>query len=110
MSKTDHNRNISFGKPTIDTLLTEKRSFSPNKAFTRQANANSRSIYRNARTNPVKYWEKLAQDLVWKKKWKKGLEFIAPDARWFVGGKLNVTETCLDQHIANGRRNKAALI
>jgi len=93
----------------IDTLLSENRQFKPNSAFTRQANAKT-TIYARAKRNPVAFWESMANELVWKKKWKKGLQWKAPDAKWFVGGKLNVTESCLDQHIKNGRKNKAALI
>ncbi len=68
---------------------------------------------KQAEADPVKFWEQMAEDLVWKKKWNKPLEWKAPDAKWFVGGKLNVTESCLDRHVlVNGttRRNKAALI
>ncbi len=97
-------------KKTIDTLLVENRKFKPTAKFKKQANANSADIYKTAGKNPVKFWEKMASELVWKKKWKKALIWKAPDARWFDGGKLNVTETCLDQHITNGNRNKAALI
>ena len=94
----------------IGGLLEEKRLFKPSSAFVKQANANQKSIYTSAQANPVKFWEKMAEELVWKKKWTKALEWKAPDAKWFVGGKLNITETCLDQHIKNGRKNKAALI
>jgi acetyl-CoA synthetase len=95
---------------TIDTLLTEKRIFKPSPWFTKQANAARKSIYNRARTDPVSFWEAEASELVWKKKWKRGLKWNPPDAEWFVGGKLNVTESCLDRHIREGRRNKAALI
>ncbi len=93
----------------IDTLLTENRLFKPAAAFTKQANA-KKEIYARAKKNPVKFWESMASELVWKKKWSKGLKWKAPDAEWFVGGKLNVTESCLDRHIKEGRKNKAALI
>ena len=95
---------------TIDTLMDENRKFKPARSFVRQANVNKQSIYTTAGKNPVKFWEKMASELVWKKKWTKGLDFKAPDAKWFVGGKLNVTESLLDRHLTNGHRNKAALI
>ena len=94
---------------TIDTLLVEERSFRPPASFVRQANT-KRSIYTMARDNPVKFWEGMASELVWKKKWRQGLQWKAPDAKWFVGGKFNVTESCLDRHVEGSRRNKAALI
>jgi acetyl-CoA synthetase len=93
----------------IDTLLTEERSFPPPADFIRQANA-GKLIYNKARKDYVAFWESFASELVWKKKWREGLKWKAPDAKWFVGGKLNVTESCLDRHIKEGRKNKAALI
>ena len=48
--------------------------------------------------------------MLWRKKWTKVLDWKAPFAKWFVGGKLNVSENCLDRHLAGPRRNKAAII
>ncbi len=93
----------------IDTLLTERRIFKPSLEFARKANAN-KAIYNLANNNRIKFWEAMASELVWKKKWNNGLKWKAPDARWFVGGKLNITESCLDRHILGGHKNKAALI
>ncbi|MEZ5358397.1 MAG: acetate--CoA ligase [Candidatus Zixiibacteriota bacterium] len=93
----------------IDTLMVEQRLFKPSAAFAKTANA-KKNVYTLAKKDSVKFWESMASELVWKKKWRKGLEFKAPDAKWFIGGKLNVTESCLDRHIANGCKNKAALI
>ncbi len=94
---------------TIDTLLTENRTFRPPNGFARHANG-TKQLYSSARKDFVKYWENIASELVWKKKWTTGLKWKAPDARWFDGGKLNITESCLDRHLVNGRKNKAALI
>jgi acetyl-CoA synthetase len=94
---------------TIDALLQEERLFKPPASFARQANG-TRDLYRIGKNNPVKFWELMAEELVWKKRWSKGLIWKAPDAKWFVGGKLNVTESCLDRHLTSGRKNKAALI
>jgi acetyl-CoA synthetase len=95
--------------PSIDTLLTEKRLFKPQPAFSRNANAN-KGVYSAAKRDFVKFWEDRASDLVWKRRWKDVLIWKAPDAKWFAGGKLNITESCIDRHISEGRRNKAALI
>ncbi len=97
------------GPSTIDTLLDEKRSFKPKAAFAKAANA-KKEVYAQARRNPEQFWGKLAEELVWNKKWRQVCSFKAPDARWFVGGKLNITESCLDRHVETSRRNKAALI
>ncbi len=96
-------------KENIGDLLNENRKFKPSSLFTKQANV-KKSVYAQAKKNPIKFWESMANEVVWKKKWTKALEWKAPDAKWFVGGKLNITETCLDRHISEGRRNKAAII
>ena len=57
--------------------------------------------YRVSVTNPEEYWESVAQHFSWRKKWDKVLEwnFKEPDVKWFQGGKLNITENCLDRHL-----------
>lgn len=96
-------------KATIDALLSENRLFRPPAAFVRRANG-TKELYQLGKSQPVKFWEKMAAELVWKKKWTTGLIWKAPDAKWFVGGKLNVTESCLDRHLTGCQKNKAALI
>jgi acetyl-CoA synthetase len=54
-----------------------------------------------------------AEELVTRdKKWDKVLEwdFDKPEIKWFDGGKLNMSYNCLDRHLTDGRRNKAAII
>jgi len=98
------------GSTQIEALLKEKRKFPPLKEFVKRANINRPSIYAQAAKNPVRFWEGFAKELDWFKPWKKGLEWKAPYAKWFVGGKLNVSYNCLDRHIHTARRTKAALI
>ena len=47
----------------------------------------------------MRFWEGWAKQLDWFKPWKKALQWKAPYAKWFVGGKLNVSYNCLDRHI-----------
>src|SRR3989441_12424318 len=94
----------------IEALLKEGRKFPPPKAFTKQAVVKSAAIYREAKTNPLRFWEKQAKQLRWMKPWTKTLEWKLPYAKWFVGGKLNVSDNCLDRHVEGPRRNKAAII
>lgn len=56
-----------------------------------------------ANENPEKFWELMAKNFVWKKEWNKILEweFQTPSVKWFLGGKLNITENCLDRHLLN---------
>ena len=94
----------------IEALLREKRRFPPPKAFTKRALVNEASIYAEAARNPVRFWEGRARQLTWFKPWKKALEWKPPYAKWFIGGKLNVSYNCLDRHVTTPRRTKAALI
>ncbi len=94
----------------IEALLLEKREFRPAKDFVRQANTSSPGVYRKADRNFEKFWADFARELLWYKPWKKVLDWKPPKAKWFVGGKLNVSVNCLDRHLAGPRRNKAALI
>jgi acetyl-CoA synthetase len=101
----------------IESLLKEKRSFKPDAAFARQANWNKRTVaeYRKLGSqNPQRFWAKMAKENVsWFTPWKKVLDWKPPFAKWFVGGKLNVSYNCLDRHLEGEnawRRNKAAIV
>jgi acetyl-CoA synthetase len=99
----------------IESPLVENRIFKPAKNFARKAHISSfekyRELYRKSIKNPEKFWaEQAAEALEWRKKWKKVLEWREPFAKWFVGGKLNVCENCLDRHLVGPNRNKAAFI
>ena len=61
--------------------------------------------------DPEGFWAAQAETFTWRKKWDKVLEwdFHKPEVKWFIGGKLNITENCLDRHLAT-RGNKLALI
>ena len=56
------------------------------------------------------YWEGAANEVEWRTRWSQVLEWTPPRSRWFVGGTLNATESCLDRHARSWRRTKAALI
>jgi acetyl-CoA synthetase len=71
-----------------------------------------KKLYEKSIKDPEKFWGELAEELDWKKKWNKVLEwdFSKPEIKWFVGGKLNASYNCLDKHLNTWRRNKVALI
>jgi acetyl-CoA synthetase len=94
----------------IQALLKEGRKFPPAKEFVRRAVVKSAATYKDAKANPLRFWEKQARELRWMKPWKKTLEWKLPYAKWFIGGKLNVSDNCLDRHVEGPRRNKAAII
>ena len=98
------------GSEPIQALLKEGRKFPPPKSFAKAARVKSAKIYAEARRNPLRFWERQARELRWIKPWRKTLDWKLPYAKWFVGGKLNVSDNCLDRHVEGSRRNKAALI
>jgi acetyl-CoA synthetase len=67
-------------------------------------------VYEKAKKDPEGFWAEAARSLDWFKPWDKVLEWNPPIAKWFTGGKLNVSYNCLDRHVKTWRRNKAALI
>ncbi len=98
----------------IESHLIEKRVFKPSREFAKNARIKSlahyRKMYRESIRSPDRFWAREARELVWHKSWKKVLDWKAPFAKWFVGGQLNLSENCLDRHLAGPRRNKAAII
>ncbi|MEI6564071.1 MAG: acetate--CoA ligase [bacterium] len=98
------------GGGVISDLLKEDRSFRPSAEFVAQANVSDPAIYELARKEGPKFWERYAKELHWFKKWEKPLEWEAPYAKWFVGGKTNMSYNCLDANLEKGLRNKAAII
>jgi len=96
------------------SILREKRKYRPSKGFSSQAQIRSfaqyQKLYRQSMKSPEAFWAKIASELSWFRKWRKVLQWKNPDARWFVGGRINVSVNCLDRHLSGWRRNKAALI
>jgi len=94
----------------IEALLAEERAFEPTGALREQANINDPSVYERAKKDLEGFWAEAARSLDWFKPWDKVLEWNPPIAKWFTGGKINVSYNCLDRHVKTWRRNKAALI
>ena len=97
-----------------ENQLSETRVFKPAKEFSRKARiqnmAQYRALWEESIKRPDKFWAREAADLCWNKKWMKVLDWQEPFSRWFVGGRLNVAENCLDRHLGTARQNKAAII
>ena len=98
----------------IESHLTEDRVIKPTKEFSKRARISSlaqyKRIYKESIQSPSKFWSKEAKELHWQKKWSKVLQWTPPFAKWFVGGKINASENCLDRHLTGPRKNKAAII
>ena len=76
------------------------------KSFEEYQQAYHRSV-----EDPESFWSDIASNFVWRKKWDKVLEweFITPKVEWFIGGKLNITENCIDRHLQT-QADAAAII
>ena len=98
----------------IESHLKETRIFNPATQFAEKARiknlAQYRRMHHESLTRPAQFWTREALELIWRGRWKSVLEWKPPFAKWFVGGKINVSENCLDRHLTGPRRNKAAII
>lgn len=67
--------------------------------------------YNESINNPEHFWGKIAKTFRWKKEWDKTLEwnFEKPEVKWFINGKLNITENCLDRHVEKTPNKKAII-
>jgi acetyl-CoA synthetase len=100
----------SPNEKNMSALLDERRTFPPSEEFKARASWNDPAIYERAAKDPEGFWAEQAKNLDWFRPWDRVLEWNAPWAKWFVGGKLNVTYNCVDRHARSARRNKAAII
>jgi len=98
----------------IQSTLSEHRVFDPPSEFSSKAHIGSMAdyerLYEEADRDPETFWARIAGEIEWFEPWTKVLEWNVPWAKWFVGGKLNLSHNCLDRHAATWRKNKAAII
>ncbi len=98
----------------IESRLKEERRFNPTAAFVERARVSSHHAYTamhmQSLEEPEMFWREQTKDLAWRAPWTAFSEWTLPRARFFVGAKLNLTESCLDRHLTTPRRTKAALI
>jgi len=91
----------------IEALLHEKRHFPPDAGFAAEANAQP-GIYEEADRDYEAFWATWADKLEWMTPYEKILEWNEPFAKWFTGGKLNVSVNCLDRHVKAGLGERIA--
>ncbi len=98
----------------IESHLEENRVYTPSEEFSQSARISSmsqyRKLYKESIDKPDVFWAREAAELQWQQPWSQVFDWKAPFAKWFVGGKLNVAENCVDRHATSSRRNKAAII
>jgi acetyl-CoA synthetase len=97
---------------SIESVLQESRSFAPSEAFRSRAHvsdpAEFERMYRQSLEDPDAFWSEAAKLLHWFEPWHEVLEWNEPHAKWFVGGKTNLSYNCLDLQVERGRANKVA--
>ncbi len=94
----------------LEARLEEQGSFDPPESFVEQANVADPGIYEEFEENWPECWEGAADLLSWDREYETVLEDDdAPFYKWFTGGELNASANCLDRHVENGAKNRAAI-
>ena len=95
---------------TIDALSAENRTFPPSEEFKANSLVTGTFLYDQAAEDDEAFWARQASGLVdWATPWDTILEWDLPNAKWFVGGQLNVAYNCLDRHVLGGKGDKVAI-
>ncbi len=98
----------------IVNVMKEDRLFPPPADFAAKARIGSMAQYENlcreAADDLEGFWGRMANELHWFEPFTKVLQWDEPFAKWFVGGKTNISYNCLDIHLQTPRRDKAALV
>lgn len=70
-----------------------------------------KKTYQKSIDNPTEFWNDIAENFLWRKKWTRTLEYdwLKPETKWFINAKLNITENCLDRHLKE-RGDQTAII
>jgi acetyl-CoA synthetase len=92
----------------LSNLSHEERRFPPSAQFAADAVAKA-DLYDHAAKDRLAFWDEQAHKLDWDTEWGQTLDWNAPFAKWFVGGKLNVAVNCVDRHVDAGNGDRVAL-
>jgi acetyl-CoA synthetase len=94
----------------IENLLREERTFPPPRDFVEHALLNDASIYDRTRTDDGfrAFWTEEGNRLEWMEPWSEVYSWESPYAKWYIGGKLNVSVNCLDRHVRAGLGDRLA--
>ena len=99
---------------SIESHQKEVGRFAPSAEFCKrslvQSHAKYQSMYDRSIEEPETFWREETQDLVFRTPWKTFSAWNLPEAKFFVGATLNVSESCLDRHLTTGARNRAAIV
>ena len=92
----------------LEALLQEGRTFPPPESFRDQALVTGTELYDDAERDWQGFWARQALALDWEQEWTTILDWDLPFAKWFVGGRLNVSYNCLDRHVGAGHGDQVA--
>ncbi|MBP9112770.1 MAG: acetate--CoA ligase, partial [Polyangiaceae bacterium] len=98
----------------IVSRLKEDRKFAPSKEFSARARVKSReeydALYKKSIETPAEFWRDETRSIVWRTPFKSFVDWNLPKAKFFIGAQLNVSESCLDKHLAGASRTRAAIV
>jgi len=100
---------VGLGKFFAKFMIKKGDLYYPTEEFRKNAWIKDDSIYREAGKDPIGFWEKLAGELFWQKKWESAFEHNPPYFKWFLNGRINITENALDKNLTKNKE-KIALI
>ncbi|APW97647.1 acetate--CoA ligase [Halobiforma lacisalsi AJ5] len=94
----------------LESRLEEQETFEPPKSFVEQANVTDPAIRTEFEENWPECWERAAEFLSWDWEYDSVVDAAdAPQYEWFTGGRLNASYNCLDRHVEDGAKNRAAI-
>ncbi len=97
-----------MAEPALENLYREGRRFPPPADFSAAATVADPSVYDQAEADVQAWWESHAERLRWTERWHTTCVWQPPHAQWFVGGRLNVSDNCLDRHVDDGHGDQVA--
>jgi len=106
--------NLAQPSQDLESTLREDRVFPPPPEFAAKAHIKSlaeyEALYARSIADPEAFWAEAAAELHWFEPWTKVLDWNLPWAKWFVGGKLNISYNCVDRHALGALADKTAII
>ena len=98
-----------MSESTIEEFYVEDRTFPPDADFVKNALLNDSSHYEEAISDYEAFWARQARELIsWDEDFHTTLEWELPFAKWFIGGRLNISYNCLDRHVEAGYGERVA--